>query len=86
MPHYCAALNCNNLSTTCKDLSFFRFPQSTDRYVHVAYFVAMSVTALNQTDIATKYATCTYRSVDCGNRKKTDVYILYCKLQFTAAQ
>ena len=56
-----------------------------DDGVQIGAVQLTTVTALNQTDIATKYATCTYRSVDCINRKKTDLYIVL-KLQFTAAQ
>jgi hypothetical protein len=34
MPHYCAAVNCYNLSNKVR-LSFFRFPKEADRYSNV---------------------------------------------------
>jgi hypothetical protein len=34
MPHYCAAVNCYDLSNKVR-LSFFRFPKEADRYSNV---------------------------------------------------
>jgi hypothetical protein len=36
MPHYCAAVNCYNLSNKVR-LSFFRFPKEVDRYSNVHF-------------------------------------------------
>jgi hypothetical protein len=36
MPHYCAAVNCYNLSNR-ERLSFFRFPKEADRYSEVDF-------------------------------------------------
>jgi hypothetical protein len=36
MPHYCAAVNCYNLSNKVR-LSFFRFPKEADRYSNVDF-------------------------------------------------
>ena len=35
MPQYCAAVNCNNLSSKLKNVSFFRFPKDTEMFVNV---------------------------------------------------
>jgi hypothetical protein len=35
MPHYCAAVNCYNLSNKVR-LSLFRFPEEADRYSNVS--------------------------------------------------
>jgi hypothetical protein len=36
MPHYCAAMNCYNLSNKVR-LLFFRFPKEADRYSNVDF-------------------------------------------------
>ena len=35
MPQYCAAVNCNSLSSKFKNVSFFRFSRDTERFVNV---------------------------------------------------